>query len=78
MRKEYDFSASLPNPYAERLTREVSFRLDDETLGFFQAIGDEAGLSAERIMWLYLRQIAAEGRKVEFDLPGAGDRQKDI
>lgn len=33
MRKEYDFTKSRPNPFAGRLKRAVTIRLDEATIG---------------------------------------------
>ncbi len=32
MKKEYDFSRARPNPYAKRLKRSVTIRLDEGTI----------------------------------------------
>jgi len=29
MRKHYDFSKSVPNPYAQKLKKQITIRLDD-------------------------------------------------
>ncbi len=36
MRKTYDFSDAKPNPYAKRLKRQVTIRLDPGVLAYFQ------------------------------------------
>ena len=41
MRKEYDSSKSRPNPYAARLKRAVTIRLDEPTIAYFNALADE-------------------------------------
>jgi uncharacterized DUF497 family protein len=38
MRKEYDFSKARPNPYAERLKRAVTIRLDEPTIEYFKRL----------------------------------------
>ena len=39
MRKEYDFGKSRRNPYAARLKRAVTIRLDEPTIAYFKALG---------------------------------------
>lgn len=75
---EFDVSQMLavPNFYAEQLTRDLTVGLDHDTIAYFQAIGDEFGLSAERIMAIYLRHIAYTGHRIEIDLPKKGAAQK--
>jgi len=36
MKKNYDFSNAVRNPYAKRLKRQLTIRLDEETIGYFQ------------------------------------------
>ena len=38
MRKEYDFSKARRNPYAKRLKRQVTIRLDEPTIKYFKSI----------------------------------------
>ena len=38
MRKEYDFSKAKKNPYASRLKRQVTIRLDEETIKYFKKL----------------------------------------
>ena len=36
MRKHYEFSQAKPNPYAKRLKKEVTLRLDERTVNYFE------------------------------------------
>jgi len=36
MRKHYDFSKARKNPYAKRLKKQVTIRLDQPTLVYFK------------------------------------------
>lgn len=36
MKKHYDFSNAVRNPYAKRLKKQLTIRLDEETLAYFQ------------------------------------------
>ncbi|MFN7984070.1 MAG: hypothetical protein U0Q11_19660 [Vicinamibacterales bacterium] len=44
MKKEYDFSTSRPNPYAAKLKRAVTIRLDERTMAYFKALAAETGI----------------------------------
>ena len=46
MRKEYDFSRSKKNPYAQQLKRSVTIRLDDESVVYFKAMAEKIGIAA--------------------------------
>ncbi len=62
MRKNYDFSAAVRNPYAKRLKRQLTIRLDEETIDYFQRLSREMSLPYQTLMNMYLRDCA-ETRK---------------
>jgi predicted DNA binding CopG/RHH family protein len=64
MRKEYDFSKARPNPYAKRLKRSVTIRLDEPTIAYFKGLAEETGIAYQTLINLYLRDCAASGRKL--------------
>ncbi|MEO7966387.1 MAG: BrnA antitoxin family protein [Gemmatimonadaceae bacterium] len=64
MRKHYDFSQAKKNPYAKRLKRSVTIRLDDSTVEYFKALAAETELPYQSLINLYLRDCAATGRKL--------------
>jgi hypothetical protein len=55
MRKNYDFSNAVRNPYAKRLKRQLTIRLDEETIGYFQGLSREMSLPYQTLMNMYLR-----------------------
>jgi uncharacterized protein (DUF4415 family) len=63
MRKEYDFSKAKRNPYAARLKRQVTIRLDAVTIEYFKGLAKETGIPYQTLINLYLRECAATGRK---------------
>ena len=64
MRKEYDFSKARPNPYAKRLKRQVTIRLDEVTIAYFKTLAEEMEIPYQTLINLYLRDCAATGRKL--------------
>jgi len=63
MRKEYDFSHARPNPYAKRLKRSVTIRLDARTIEYFQGLSTELEVPYQTLINLYLRDCAETGRR---------------
>lgn len=63
MRKEYDFTKARPNPYASRLKRTVTIRLDEATIAYFKELADETGIGYQTLINSYLRDCAATGRR---------------
>ena len=64
MRKHYDFSQAKLNPYAKRLKRDVTVRLDEGTVEYFEAIAAETGIPARTLISLYLRECAASRKRL--------------
>ena len=63
MRKEYDFSRGRPNPYAKKLKRSVTIRLDERTIEYFQGLASELDVPYQTLINLYLRDCAETGRR---------------
>lgn len=64
MRKEYDFSKGRRNPYAARLKRQVTIRLDEQTIKYFKALAVESGIPYQTLINLYLRDCAANQKRL--------------
>jgi len=67
MRKEYDFAKAKRNPYARLLKRQVTIRLDEETVDYFKKIAKQAGIPYQTLINLYLRDCAASRRKLSME-----------
>lgn len=63
MRKEYDFTNARPNPYAKRLKKSVTIRLDEPTIAYFKDLAAETGIPYQTLINLYLRDCAAQQKK---------------
>jgi uncharacterized protein (DUF4415 family) len=64
MKKEYDFSKGRRNPYAARLKRQVTIRLDEKTIQHFKGLSDETGIPYQTLINLYLRDCAATQKRL--------------
>jgi len=64
MRREYDFSKAKRNPYAKRLKRQVTIRLEDVTIRYFKTLAAETGVPYQTLINLYLRECAATRKKL--------------
>lgn len=67
MRKEYDFSKSIKNPYLKKPKKQVTIRLDEETVAYFKAMAQEKGIPYQNLINLYLRECAHSGRKLSLN-----------
>ena len=64
MRKSYDFSRARRNPYAKRLKKPVTIRLQSEIIDYFKAMAADTGIPYQNLINLYLSDCAVEGRKL--------------
>ena len=66
MRREYDFSKAVKNPYAKKLKQQVTIRLDKDTIHYFKNLSDNLGVPYQNLINLYLRECAEQARKPLF------------
>jgi predicted DNA binding CopG/RHH family protein len=64
MRKHYDFSKAKRNPYAKKLKKQITIRLDTDTLGYFKDLAAETGIPYQTLVNLYLRECAESKKKL--------------
>jgi uncharacterized protein (DUF4415 family) len=64
MKKEYDFSRARKNPYARRLKRQVTIRLDEATIRYFKVLARENSVPYQTLINLYLRDCAISQRRL--------------
>ena len=64
MKEEYDFSDSIKNPYTQKLKKQISIRIDGDTILYFKNLAGEAGISYQNLINLYLRDCARQKRKL--------------
>lgn len=67
MRKNYDFSESVKNPYAKAVKKQITIRLDEDTIDHFKKMSEETGIPYQNLINLYLRDCAAKNRKLNLD-----------
>ena len=64
MKKSYDFSNSVRNPYLKKPKKQLTIRLDEDTISYFRSLADESGIPYQSLINLYLRDCAAKSRKL--------------
>jgi uncharacterized protein (DUF4415 family) len=67
MRKEYDFSNARKNPYASQLKKQITIRLDEDSIDYFKSISEELGIPYQSLINLYLRDCATSQRKLNLN-----------
>ena len=65
MRDHYDFSNSVKNPYAKQLKKQITIRLDEDTVEYFKGLADDKGIPYQSLINLYLRDCAQSHRDLK-------------
>jgi len=64
MRQQYDFTKARRNPYAGKLKRPVTIRIDERTIGYFKNLAHDTGIPYQTLINLYLRECAASEKRI--------------
>jgi len=64
MRKEYDFTNAQLNPYIKKLRKQISIRIDIDTINFFKKQAEETGIAYQNLINLYLSDCAVHSKSI--------------
>ena len=69
MKKEYDFSTmkSIKNPYAKALKKQITIRLNADTISYFKTLSKETGITYQNLINLYLSDCASSNKKLKIN-----------
>ena len=67
MKKHYDFSKSKPNPYIRTRKKQITIRLDGNTVEYFKGLAETTGIPYQNLINLYLRDCAAEKKRLRME-----------
>jgi uncharacterized protein (DUF4415 family) len=64
MRDKYDFSNAKKNPYINKLKKQITIRLDEDTIDYFKEMSEESGIKYQQLINLYLADCARKQLKL--------------
>jgi predicted DNA binding CopG/RHH family protein len=64
MRKEYDFTNAKPYPYIKKLRKQISIRIDIDTISYFKRKAEETGIAYQNLINLYLNDCAVNAKNI--------------
>ena len=67
MRENYDFSNSTPKPHAKQKKKQVTIRLDEDTINYFKSMSEEKGPPYQSLINLYLRDCASQNQELKLE-----------
>ncbi len=63
MRKEYNFLESIKNPYAKKLKKQITIRLENDTIDYFKQLASEIDIPYQVLINIFLRDCAQKNLK---------------
>jgi len=66
MKKEYDFTKSKKNPYSKKLKKQITIRIEEDTIEYFKTLSEETGIPYQNLINLYLGDCAQKHKKLDF------------
>ena len=67
MKNEYDFSKSKKNPYSKKLKKQITIKIETESIEYFKKMAEETGIPYQNLINLYLRDCTKNKRKLELN-----------
>jgi predicted DNA binding CopG/RHH family protein len=67
MRDHYDFSDLVPNPYAKKLKKQITIRLDEDVIEYFKRLADKNGIPYQNLINLYLKDCAMANKELQLN-----------
>ena len=64
MKKEYNFTDSVKNPYAKKLKKQITLRVNEDAVLYFKQMAAETGIPYQNLINLYLTECAHSGKKL--------------
>ena len=65
MKKEYDFSKGIKNPYSKRLKKTITININNSTIDYFKLQAEKSGIPYQTLINLYLTDCAEKNRTLE-------------
>ena len=67
MREEYDFSQSVLNPYVKKLKKQVTIRLEEDVVDYFEGLSEETKIPYQTLINLYLKDCVKSQGKLSLE-----------
>ena len=65
MKKEYDFSKGVKNPYAKQLKKQITINISEEVLEYFKEMSEKASIPYQSLINFYLLDCVKNKKKID-------------
>ena len=69
MRKEYDFSNAVKNPYTKDLKKQISINISTNVIDYFKKESEATGIPYQTLINLYLSECVSKKMKLTWATP---------
>lgn len=66
MKKNYDFSKAVKNPYAKKLKRTICINISESVIAYFKALSEKTDIPYQVLINMFLAQAKAEKMEPRF------------
>ncbi len=67
MKKEYDFSKGIKNPYTKKLKKQITININEEVIEYFKVLSSENGIPYQVLINYYLLDCANNKKKLNIN-----------
>jgi len=64
MKKEYNFAKAKKNPYVKMLKKQITIRLEQNTVDYFKNLAKDTGVPYQTLIDMYLTDCANKKKKL--------------
>lgn len=75
MKNEYDSSKRKENLYISRIKKQITIRLDTETIDYFKRLSEDSDIPYQTLINLYLQDCVRKKKKLMWDDHRADDKK---
>lgn len=66
MKKNYDFSKAVKNPYAKKLKKTICINISESVIAYFKALSEKTDIPYQVLINMFLTQAKAEKMEPKF------------
>jgi len=66
MKKNYDFSNAVKNPYAKKLKKTICINISESVIAYFKALSEKTDIPYQVLINMFLAQAKAEKMEPKF------------
>ena len=65
MKKEYDFSKGVKNPYSKMLKKQITINLCEEVLDYFKELSEKTSIPYQTLINFYLLECVKSKKTID-------------